>query len=147
MNSLLSSEFLKIALPLLAGILAWLANEERKRKWEEYKRKEERYIPLLRSLKGFYANADLTSDQARKLKDEFLNQLNLCWLYCPDEVIRKGYSFLQTVFMGESRTDEEKQKALGDFILSLRKDLFACRFWLLRRTSLSVEDFKSLKAT
>ena len=74
--------FWKIAAPIAFAIAAWILNERAKRTWEEYKRKEERYIELLRTFKGFYISSEDTL-----LKENFLLQLNLCWLYAPDEII------------------------------------------------------------
>jgi hypothetical protein len=70
-------------------VLAWWLNERRKRQAEEYARKEESYRGLMLSLRGFYASAE---DLA--LKQEFVNQLALCWLYCADEVIIKANAFV-----------------------------------------------------
>ena len=135
-----SVDFLKFALPLLGAIVAWLVNEWRKRIWEQYQRKEQSYRELLRCLKGFYAGAN----KADELKAEFLNQLNQCWLYCPDDVILKGYAFLNTVHTANLSLDEVKEKAMGDFVASIRNDLLSRK--LVRRTKISGKDFKHLKA-
>ncbi len=82
MNDFLSPDLLKFFLPLVGGILAWFVNEGRRRSWEESQRKEEHYKLLLRTLQGFYV-----ATQDRALKEAFLEQVNLCWLYCPDGVI------------------------------------------------------------
>jgi hypothetical protein len=94
----------------------------------------------MRCLDGFYENAT----NANRLKVEFLIQLNQCWLYCPDKVIKKGYAFLETVHTGEQFSDEVKEKAMGDFIVTIRKDLLPRR--LTRKTSLSSADFRHFKA-
>ena len=47
----------------------------------------------------------------------------LCWLYCPDAVIHKAYNFLDHVHTGVKKSDEEKEQALGTFVLAVRKDL------------------------
>ena len=137
-----------ILIPVIAGILAliggfvtWCLNERSKRIYEEYKRKEERYSELIRSLRGFYVDSF-----SKELKDEFLNQLNLCWMYCPDEVIHKAYTFLLMVHTSKKYSDDEKEKTVGEFILAIRKDLYNSRK-LLRKTKLEPEDFKHLRAT
>ena len=81
-----------IIITLIIGLVTWYLNERSKRVYEEYKRKEEKYSKLICSLKGFYI-----SSLDKELRDEFLNQLNLCWMYCSDEVIMKAYNFLSTV--------------------------------------------------
>ncbi len=105
----------------LVTLGVWFFNEKNKRTYEEYKRKEEKYSKLIQSLRGFYIG---TSDSA--LKQEFITQLNQSWMYCPDEAIKKAYKFLSTVH-GEEKTysQEEKENAMGDFILSIRVDLLS----------------------
>ncbi len=139
MEIVTSVDFWKFAAPLFGAIVAWFVNEWRKRVWEQYQRKEESYKELLRCLKGFYVGAS----NAAELKEEFLNQLNRCWLYCPDDVIKKGYAFLDTVHTGQTSTDKVKEKAVGDFVASIREDLLSRK--LLKKTKLTGEDFKHLK--
>ncbi|WKJ90966.1 hypothetical protein QZJ86_02240 [Methylomonas montana] len=135
-----SVDFWKFAAPLFGAIIAWFVNEWRKRVWEQYQRKEESYRELLRCLKGFYVSAQ----NANELRTEFLNQLNRCWLYCPDDVILKGYAFLNTVHTSNPSTDEEKEKAMGDFVASIRIDLLSRK--LVTNTDLCGKDFKHLNA-
>lgn len=138
---LLSIDFWKFAAPLFGAIIAWFVNEGRKREWEQYQRKEERYRELVRCLKGFYIDVSKSTE----LRAEFLSQLNFCWLYCPDDVIQTGYAFLNTVHTDNPSTkDEVKEQAVGDFIASVRKDLLSRR--LTKSTKLTGEDFKHLRA-
>jgi Pyruvate/2-oxoacid:ferredoxin oxidoreductase delta subunit len=132
-------ETLNILIPVIGGVLAlisgfvtWYLNERSKRVYEEYKRKEEKYSELIRSLRGFYIESS-----SKELKTEFLNQLNLCWMYCPDEVIYKAYGFLYS--------HEKKEKAVGEFMLAIRKDMISRK--PLRKTNLKPEDFKHLRST
>lgn len=136
-----SVDFWKFVIPLFGAIIAWFVNEWRKRIWEQYQRKEESYKELLRCLKGFYIGAD----NANELKAEFLSQLNRCWLYCPDDVILKGYDFLNTVHTKNISSHEVKEKAMGDFVSSIRSDLLSRK--LVKSTNLSGKDFKHLNAT
>lgn len=133
---LLLADFWKFALPLLGAVAAWLTNEWRKRVADQYQRKEANYKELIRSLRGFYAGAA----KADELKLEFLNQINISWLYCPDVVIQRGYAFLETVHAREAKSDEEKQLAFGAFVAAIRKNLLSRR--LVQTTMLSAEDFK-----
>jgi len=135
-----SVEFWKFAVPLLGAVIAWFVNEWRKRVWEQYQRKEEGYKSLLRCLKGFYVE----TSNASELKAEFLNQLNRCWLYCPDDVILKGYAFLNTIHASNSSSDEVKEKAMGDFVASIRNDLLSRK--LVKTTKLGGKDFKHLNS-
>jgi len=133
-----SLEIWQVIIPLLAAILAWLLNESSKRSWEQYKRNEERYKELLLSLRGYYvASEDLQKRQ------EFLDQVNLCWLYSPDTVIRKAYVFLDTVKTGSGATVPDRERAAADLFVAIRKDLLPRRLWRFwRRTQLDVEDVR-----
>lgn len=143
MSELLSPNFLKIFIPLVGAIIAWFANEWRKRVWDEYQRKEAKYQALLESLEGFYTSVD--PSKAKTLKQAFLNHLNLCWLYCPDNVIEKAYVFLSCVHTDVRCTDDQKEKALGEFVLAIRQDLLSRK--VVRKTSLKPDDFKIFKST
>ena len=134
-----SPEFWKFALPLSGAVGAWFINEWRKRLADQYQRKEANYQELLRALRGFYVGAENSAD----LKAQFLTQLNMSWLYCPDDVIRKGYAFLTTVHTSKVHTDEQKEKALGEFVAAIRNDLLSRK--LVGRSSLTAADFKHLK--
>lgn len=134
-------DFLKFFLPLAGAAVAWFINERRKRSAEEYERKERRYSALVGSLQGFYVTA--SPDRARELKAQFLRELNNCWLYCPDEVIRKAYAFLATVHTDANSTDEAKERAVGDLVLSIRQDLLSRSS--VRSTQLTARDFKHLR--
>lgn len=133
-----SVDFWKFSAPLFGAVIAWYINEWRKRLSDQYQRKEESYKELLRCLKGFYIGVK-NSDE---LKAEFLTQLNRCWLYCPDDVILKGYAFLNTVHAANPSTDEVKEKAMGDFVAAIRKDLMSRK--LVKSTKLTGSDFKHL---
>ncbi len=138
---------LNILIPVIAAVIVsiitlvtWYLNERSKRIHEEYKRKEEKYSELIRCLRGFYVES---SD--KEMRTEFLNQLNLCWMYCPDEIIHKAYNFLLMVHTDKKHSGEEKEKAMGKLILAIRKDLTDNR--PLRKTGLKPDDFKHLGLT
>ena len=139
------SDLLKIMIPIVVAVVGWLLNEYSKRQWERHKRKEERYVALVESLKGFYASTGQAD--AKGKKEEFLKQLNLCWLYCPDEVIQKAYNFLDHVYTGVQKSDEEKEHALGQFVLEVRKDLLEKKPWRWKATMLNAQDFRNLRST
>ena len=135
-------EFLKVALPAAAAIFAWLANERSKARSEQLQRKEERYKELIRCAKGFYVQ---TTD--RTLKSQFIDQVGLCWLYAPDDVIQKVDAFFSTIHAQRSApaSDAEKEQALGELMLAIRKDMLSRR--LVTRTRLSHRDWKNFSAT
>jgi len=131
-----------LAVAVFGGIVSlviWSKEQKEKRTFEEYRRKERKYTQLLKNLKGFYVDSFNTDDITA-----FMDSLNLCWLYCPDEVVKKGYEFLSKVHTNAKYSDEEKELALGSFVLAIRKDLMARK--PLNETKLKAEDFKHLKA-
>ncbi|PSV20935.1 hypothetical protein C0W44_10430 [Photobacterium leiognathi subsp. mandapamensis] len=140
----LSIEFWKFAAPLFGAVIAWFVNEWRKRIWKQYHRKEESYKELLRCLQGFYEGTD--PKLAKELKSQFLMEVNKCWLYCPDDVIHKAYIFLDTVKDNQHpKTDNEKEKAVGNFVAAIRKDLLSRK--VVYKTHLKENDFKHYKST
>lgn len=120
---------------------------------EQYRRREKRYIKLLDSLTGFYLS---TNDN--KLKSQFLTELNKCWLYCNDDVINRSYDFLNSMSENNECSDEERELALGDLVLAMRKDMLPRRVFRLRNpkrrpmswisnTRLKPSDYKPLKSS
>jgi hypothetical protein len=138
---ILSADFLKIAVPAAGAIVAWYFNERSKVRSEQLQRKEERYRELLRCLKGFYVGS-----QDAALKREFIDQSKLCWLYAPDDVVRKVNAFFRAIHTERvpPATDEEKERALAELVLAIRKDML--RRKIIRRTRLSPLDWKSFNA-
>jgi len=133
-----SVEFWKFVIPLAGAVVAWFVNEWRKRVADQYLHKEANYKELIRALRGFYegtANAD-------ELKLEFLNQFNISWLYCPDDIIQKGYAFLETVDTTHTASSNKKDIAFGNLVVAIRKDLLSRS--LVRTTQLSAKDFRHL---
>jgi hypothetical protein len=85
----------------------------------EREQKEERYKSMLISIKGFYA-----SSQNQKLKEKFIEEMTMAYLYASDRVIQTANKFLDTVKMkAEPSSDEDKRKALAILIIAMRKDL------------------------
>ena len=138
-QALLEPEFLRWAIPLIGTVVAWFANERRKRAWEEYQRKEENYKALLAASRGFYLNAQDTAK-----KSDFLQQVDLCWLYCTDEVIQAAYRFLESVKTGTGSTDEARRASFGSFMVEIRKDMLRRR--VARKTQLVASDYRLYKA-
>lgn len=138
---LTSVEFWKFAIPLFGAVIAWFINEWRKRIWEQYKRKEEQYNDLIRCLKGFYQGLNYSPE----LQAEFIDRLNRCWLYCPDDVIKKGYEFLASVHKQNLAPSEIKFEKMGSLVSAIRRDLISRR--LVRSTSLSGKDFQHLEVS
>ena len=135
-------DVLKILIPVLVAVIGWLLNEHSKRQWERYKRKEDRYVALLESLKGFYVGADPETEKENKTR--FIFQMDLAWLYCPDSIIRTGYRFLEHVSDEVSTSDKDKNLSAAEIIAQMRKDLLGKRLWLKNRTALEASDYRHL---
>ena len=133
-------ELWKISVPFFGAIIAWLANERRKRAWEEYERKERHYQELVKAIKGFYGNHP--QPEAKSLKNHFIEQLNLCWLYSSDSVIQLGYAFLESTRSTAAKANSDKEEALGALMLEIRKDLLKRR--ITTKTRLQKSDFRLL---
>lgn len=136
------SEYVSVlvaAVAAVAGFITWSLTERSKRLFEDYKRREERYAALVRALRGFHV---ATND--RELKQVFLTELELCWLYGSDDVIRAAYMFLGTVRTGVVSTDEVKEAAVGRLVLAIREDLL--RRKPLNTTALKSDEFQILGA-
>lgn len=141
MEQFLEPAFLKFSLPLFSAVIAWFINEYRKQTGDEYQRKERKYSELLTAMKGFSRSLDSAIKESFDLKRHFVEQLDQCWLYCPDTVIKKGYAFLATVDTTKVSTEKDREKALGEFVVAIREDLFSHGFW--RKTKLEAADFKA----
>ena len=131
-----------VVVPLAVGILLWWLNERSKLNWEKHIRKEDRYRGFLESIHGFYItsqNEEITS-QNKERKDKFLQDLKLAWLYCPDDVIKAGNAFLETVATGTRYSNEEKERTLAEFVIACRRDLHG-------ETELTVEDHRIWRST
>jgi len=137
-----TDDWLKVLLPLASilvpfagGLIIWALNQRSKLHWEIRSKKEERYRVFLETIRGFYA-----ASQDREAKDRFLNEMRLAWLYCPDDVIRSGHTFLDTIATGRQSSDKDKEHALAEFELSLRRDIHG-------KTTLTVKDHRILTST
>ena len=124
-----------VVVPLVVGIVLWGLNERSKLKWEKRIRKEDRYIGFLNSIRGFYV-----ASQDKEQKETFLQELRLAWLYCPDDVIKTGNAFLDTVATGVQSSDEVKERVLAEFEIALRRDLHG-------KTELTVKDHRNWRST
>ena len=94
---------------------------------------------MIKATKGFYLGSENT-----ELKNKFLEQLNICWLYAPNNVIQQGYVFLMSVSTNKKSSDEEKELALGNFISMIRKDMLDQN--VTKKTMLTGNNYKHWKA-
>jgi len=97
---------------------AWLAQ---KKEHETMRRrgKEKRYIKMLKALHGFYESTNKDD-----LKQKFIEEYRISWLYASDDVIKSIDNFFDMIKVGaENVSQEEKKKALGQIVINMRKDL------------------------
>lgn len=134
MGEFFSADFLKFFLPLVGAVVAWFLNERRRRAWEEYLRKEERYRELLRTLTGFYSHA---ADP--DIRQQFLEEYKRCWLYCSDDVIRAANAAIEVMVEATTVPMDARRERIGEFVLAIRRDLL--RRNLTRRTALRATDY------
>ena len=125
---------MKFFLPLIGAVVAWFWNEQHRRSWEEYLRKEDRYKELLKSLSGFYIH----SPEA-EVRNQFIEEYKKCWMYCDDDVIKAANSAIFAMQKGVTISMEERRNIIGRFVLAIRRDLL--RRTLVRKTNLRPEDY------
>ncbi len=130
---------LSAAIPIATAFFGWYLNERSQFKWRQFERKEERYYQLIENSQGFYVQAD---DSTRRA--DFLRQLNLSWLYAPDEVIKSAYAFLESVQSGSNREDSAQKRLLGEFVLAVRRDMISGA--VVHQTLLAARDFQHLRS-
>jgi len=70
--------------------------------------------------------------------------VELCWLYCPDEVIRRANAFLDSVKTGAKSPELEPTRRFAEFVLAVRNDLL--KRHVTRRTSLTADDYRFFSA-
>ena len=126
-----------VLLSVAGSLFTWHNNAAAERAHQDYVRREQRYAALVSSLQGFHV-AGSSEDRAK-----FLEQLNLCWLYCSDPVIRAAYHFLGTVQAGAASNEGDRQQAMGELVGAITRDLLSRQ--PVGETSLSPTEFKILK--
>jgi Pyruvate/2-oxoacid:ferredoxin oxidoreductase delta subunit len=123
-----------VILSIVGSFYVQNLNEMSKRTYDEYIRKEARYTTLIESARGFYEVSE-----NKEMKAEFINQVDKCWMYCPDDVIRKAYNFLSAE-TGKGHSQDELKATLQEFILAMRKDLLSRQ--ITKNTNLAPSEFQ-----
>ena len=131
--------------PLLVALIAaavglgtWSCDSSAARARLDYLRREQHYSALVSAIGGFYSPGS-TEEKVR-----FLNERNLCWLYCSDDAIRAVNAFLDSVENGAQSAPAEREAALQALMLTLRRDLISGR--PVSSTNLDAAEFRVLKA-
>jgi len=117
-------EWLIALVPLLSAaigaIFTYLFTSRARRDESITRFKEEKYAKLLVKLQGFVGLT--TSGQ---LKKEFFEEQYQAWLYASDEVVDSLNKMVQLVIkaQGAAPDPEAGRKAVGEIVLSMRRDL------------------------
>lgn len=91
-----------IALAALIGIAGYVLNSWLQSRRARFARKEERYMGMIKAIPGFLSGKMEVVWEARELKQRFITEFNLAWLYAPDEVVKYANQFLATTVKGKS---------------------------------------------
>jgi hypothetical protein len=125
------------AIGILGAVLTYGLNERSKRAHEDDSRREDKYWYLISSIRGFYSRS-----LDRELQKRFILQVSSCWMYCPDEVVRKVYAFIDAVIADGDSSDCHKEQAEGELMATIREDSYGRRF--RKKSRLTAPDFRSL---
>ena len=146
MESLFSTALVPIVVAVVTvagGLITWRLNERSKRVDAELARREMRYERLIGTIRGFSV-----SGANKEQRDRFLEELNLAWMYCSDDVIRAAYAFLDSVHVEAPEVGEahaaRQLEALGALMAAIRRDLAGRK--PLRKTRLGPNDFRLLSS-
>lgn len=127
-------------LAVLAAAVTYACTEQAKLNADSYQRREERYQQLTASVTAFYiTSTDLTK------RRQFLAELDRCWLYCSDDVLRACYQFVDSIKEGNKASDEDRRLLLGAFVVAMRKDLVSHK--RVKQSSMKPDEYQSLYVT
>lgn len=104
--------------------------------------KRQRYEKLIESIHG------LSDNDSSELGNKFIIEYKLCWMYCPDEIIRKLNDLLSSMKQENNLKQEDKDRLKGELILELRKDLIKTSRYthlMFIKTNLSASEFQDVR--
>lgn len=158
MIEFLSDKGVQFTFTVLGAAVAWFVSQWQQRSRDEFLRREALYGELLRAMQGFYeaptqqlqnSTAMIAPiSQATQLKNEFINQYRLAWLFAPDPVILAVNTFFDAMHAQRETpaSGREKEEALGKVVTEVRRNLFRPKFWLWNRTNLNSDSFRHVRA-
>ena len=116
------------ALPVAGSIfvagLVWFLTERSRSRTALYRRKEHRYRAILTSLGPAFFVGQSEGEERQRARQQFLLDMQLAWLYCPDEVISVGNEFLRAMSTDAAAEERAALDTSGRaFLMSLRRDL------------------------
>jgi hypothetical protein len=121
-----------IIVAIISSYLTYFFTAKSKKTETMLKFKEEKYSNLLVLLQGFIG---ITVSGEKKRK--FFEEQYKSWLYCSDGVVKAINYMVQVIIdnKGNAPESEISQKAIGNIVLEMRKDL-------LGKTKLTYEEFR-----
>lgn len=132
------ADFWALTMPAAIGAIAWLYQKT----WERHERRMKQYEGILDELPAFTVGG-LDPDRI----DRAIAIHRHLWLLGPDGVVRAFENFMRTV-EGSGGSDEERELALGRFVIAMRKDATFFSALVPRfRTTLQPKEFKLKSAT
>jgi hypothetical protein len=128
----LSTFILALFSAVIGGYISYYFASKSRKQEAIVKFREEKYSNLIIFLQGFVGN---TSNSETKKK--FFEEQYRSWTYSSDEVIKALNNLVELVKKNEGQKPnfEDGQKAIGNIVLAMRKDL-------LGKTNLSFKDFQ-----
>jgi hypothetical protein len=121
----------------MVAVWTFYRTQREQLRWEQFKRREDRYRDLLKGARGLH-----DSEWSSEAVNDLLRAYDECWLYAPDEVIRKGNRFLESVTVGSQSKKADHMTCLAELVHSMRSDLMSRK--ALSKTRLEAHDYKHL---
>lgn len=113
-------------LPGLAGVaFGWWLQERSRRRQADFEWRVTRYSELMVSLSAFYQGGGNSrgGTGANTALQSFLGHYRRAWLYAPNDVLKAGNEFLETVRVGSLVDDTRRERAARAFVMAMRRDL------------------------
>ncbi|WP_199611639.1 hypothetical protein [Flocculibacter collagenilyticus] len=107
---------------LALAIFQYSATQDQKLKDFEKQRKEEAYKSLIYSLNGFYGELSncLSESEIHKLRFDFSNQMDNCWLYCSDEIVYKTQELINAI--ANNAPEIEQSRIRDEVFVAMRRE-------------------------
>ena len=115
--------------------LGWRFKEQVERSNKIYLQKVERYDKLIELIENLKENMKPGDTE---LRDKFMHQINLCWLYCPDQVVQKIIDFVLK-FNDDKVSKKEREETVGELMITLRRDA------QFKKTKLNRVDYENIR--
>lgn len=107
----------------VVALVNFLLRKRERQYFEEIKYRRKSYTDLLNNVRGFLDDPNISDEEKRKMKQDFLKKYyNEIWLYASPTVIKRMNKFFQNITITRANPDE-KTEALGKTMLAIRKSL------------------------